>query len=143
MKEEQNYAGFWIRVLSYFIDTIILGIGGGIVGMFVAIYMIASGVEVSDEAMEFWFNLLGVIIALIYFPLFEASKFQATPGKLALNLKVINDLGERISYGQAYGRYFAKILSGIILYIGFIMIAFTENKQGLHDLLASSYVVKK
>ena len=87
-------------------------------------------------------NTIGLIIGLAYFVGFEASEKQATPGKMALGLIVTDMTGGRISIPRALGRYFAKILSGLILFIGYIMVAFTDRKQGLHDLLASTLVVK-
>ena len=77
-----------------------------------------------------------------YFVGFESSSWQATPGKRALGLIVTDTEGRRISPARAVGRYFGKILSGLILLIGYIMIAFTERKQGLHDFLAGTLVVK-
>jgi uncharacterized RDD family membrane protein YckC len=72
----------------------------------------------------------------------ESSSMQATLGKMALGLKVTDLNGKQISFGKATGRYFAKIISAIILLIGFIMVAFTEKKQGLHDMIAGTLVVK-
>ena len=82
-------------------------------------------------------------MAWIYFAAFESSPKQATPGKMALGIKVTDLNGRRIGFGKATGRYFGKILSFIILGIGFIMIAFTEKKQGLHDKMAGCLVVNK
>ena len=79
---------------------------------------------------------------ILYFVLMESSAKQATLGKMALGLVVVDVDGNRISFLRALGRYFAKILSGIILLIGYIMVGFTERKQGLHDMIASTLVVK-
>ena len=67
---------------------------------------------------------------------------QGTLGKKALGMIVTDLDGGRIGFGRATGRYFAKILSALILGIGFIMVAFTQRKQGLHDLIASTLVYK-
>jgi uncharacterized RDD family membrane protein YckC len=72
----------------------------------------------------------------------ESSPKQGTLGKMALGIVVTDMDSRRISFGRATGRYFAKILSGLILGIGFLMVAFTEKKQGLHDILAGTLVVK-
>jgi uncharacterized RDD family membrane protein YckC len=61
---------------------------------------------------------------------------------MALGLRVVTDDGQRLSLMHAIGRYLAKIVSGIILGIGFIMVAFTDRKRGLHDIIASTLVVK-
>ena len=73
----------------------------------------------------------------------ESSKFQGTIGKLALGIIVTDMEGNKISFGRATGRYFGKFVSAIILYVGFMMAGFTEKKQGLHDILASTLVWKK
>ena len=72
----------------------------------------------------------------------EASSKKATLGKMALGLIVTDVNGVRLSFGRASGRYFGKILSGLILNIGFIMAAFTEKKQALHDILAGTLVLE-
>ena len=73
----------------------------------------------------------------------ESSARQATFGKSILGMKVTNLQGERIGFGRATVRFFSKILSTLLFFIGFIMIAFTEKKQGLHDLIASTLIVNK
>jgi uncharacterized RDD family membrane protein YckC len=78
----------------------------------------------------------------LYFAIMESSSIQATVGKLAVGVVVTDLNGERISFLRATGRYFAKILSAMILMIGYIMVGFTERKQGLHDMIASTLVYK-
>jgi uncharacterized RDD family membrane protein YckC len=73
----------------------------------------------------------------------ESSSKQATLGKLALGIVVTDLNGNRISFGRATGRYFGKIVSGMIFAIGYIMAGFTEKKQALHDMIASCLVVLK
>jgi uncharacterized RDD family membrane protein YckC len=73
----------------------------------------------------------------------ESSSKRATLGKMALGIIVTDLEGKRISFGRATGRFFSKILSGIIIYIGFIMVAFTDKKQGLHDMIAGTLVIAK
>jgi uncharacterized RDD family membrane protein YckC len=79
----------------------------------------------------------------LYFAMMESSNKMATLGKMAIGIKVTDLNGNRISFGRATGRYFAKILSGMILMIGYIMAGFTEKKQALHDMIASCLVVMK
>jgi len=79
----------------------------------------------------------------LYYTLMESSSRQATVGKLALGMIVTDLDGNRISFGRANGRFWGKILSGLTLYIGFILAGFTERKQALHDMLAGCLVVKK
>jgi uncharacterized RDD family membrane protein YckC len=87
-------------------------------------------------------NLVILILGVIYFAMFESSAMQGTPGKRAMGLIVTDLQGNRISFLRALGRYFAKILSGLILLIGYIMVAFTERKQGLHDMIAGTLVLR-
>src|SRR5208282_6521696 len=84
--------------------------------------------------------LLVLFGSWLYEALMESSSYQATLGKMIFGMKVTDLYGNRISFGRATGRHFAKILSGMILCIGFIMVGLTERKQGLHDLLAGTLV---
>ena len=83
-----------------------------------------------------------MVVSWLYFALLESSPKQATLGKMALGIKVTDLDGNRISFGRATGRFFAKIISGVILMIGYIMAAFTAKKQALHDIIASTLVIK-
>ena len=144
-----EYAGFWLRVVAYIIDSIILWIPSFIISMVLGI---GTGMNIDPETQNpadiftpAYFGSMGinVLIYWLYFALMESSAKQATLGKMALKLKVTDMDGRRIGFGQATGRFFAKIISGIILLIGYIMVAFTERKQGLHDIIAGTLVIKK
>ena len=87
-------------------------------------------------------ELVAVVVTWLYFALMESSARGATVGKLILGLRVVDDQGARISFLRATGRFFAKIISGIILLIGYIMAAFTDRKRALHDIIAGTLVVK-
>ena len=87
-------------------------------------------------------QLLSIVISWLYFALMESSNKQATVGKIALNLRVTDMAGNRVSFARATGRYFGKYLSGMIFLIGFLMAAFTSKKQALHDVLADTLVIK-
>ena len=76
----------------------------------------------------------------LYEAALESSSYQATLGKMIFGMKVTDLAGNRISFARATGRHFAKLISGLVLCIGFIMVGFTERKQGLHDLLAGTLV---
>lgn len=132
------YGGFWLRVVARVIDIVILSIA------LVVIELVARGVlDDYDTAGEesFW-ALVWFVGHWLYFAGLHASEWQATIGKRLLGLRVADLQGERITFGNATGRYFAEILSALILLIGYLMVAFTERKQGLHDLLASTLVVR-
>ncbi len=144
----QNYAGFWIRVGAYLIDFVIIMVGEWIVfSVFgVSLFGMAS---LDPEASNIFATTGGSIAyaitligGVLYFVLMESSAKQGTLGKMALGLIVTDTNGNRISPARALGRYFAKILSSLILMIGFIMVAFTERKQGLHDMLAGTLVFR-
>ena len=136
------YAGFWRRFGASIIDAIVTGVVVWPLSLIVTLTRIGLG---SYFSMGFIFLLYPLIIVgqWLYYALMESSSRQGTLGKMALRIIVTDLDGKRISFGKASGRYFGKIISGIILYIGFIMIAFTEKKQGLHDMLASTLVVMK
>lgn len=135
------YAGFWRRVVSYFIDGLILFVPLVIlIVLLVAAVSGSAGAQSGSSALVWPLALLG---AWLYFALFERSHLQATPGKLALGLRVTNAEGERIGFGRATGRYFGKLLSGAILDIGYMMAGWTARKQSLHDLMAGCLVVRR
>ncbi len=132
-----KYAGFWIRTAAFLIDVLIAGAITGILSriFFGNYYMYNSpGNDPGPGAVS-------LLVNWIYFAWQESSAKQATIGKQAVGIKVCTENGERLSFANATGRYFAKILSAIILFIGFIMVASDEKKQGLHDKLAKTFVV--
>jgi uncharacterized RDD family membrane protein YckC len=141
------YGGFWIRFVAYLIDSVILGIVQSIIMVlfFGSMFMNPNPEEMANGLPPSFFGFIIISFAInwIYFALMESSARQGTFGKSALDLKVTDLSGNRISFANATGRYFAKIVSSIILMIGFIMAAFNDKKQSLHDKLAATYVVKK
>jgi|ERR1700728_2340891 len=151
------YAGFWLRVVAYLIDGILAGIAFAIllliafamvgVGHFKALAQGSSPDEFfTPEVMAIIFMLAGTSIVMmwLYYAWMESSSYQGTLGKMALGL-VVTDLDEhRITFARASGRYFAKIITGLIpLGIGYAMAGFTERKQALHDIIASCLVLRK
>jgi uncharacterized RDD family membrane protein YckC len=122
-----QYAGFWIRLVARIIDSLIGFAAGLIIGI------VTAGIG----------YVLAIVIDWLYCALMESSSHQATLGKMALGLKVTDLNGNRISFGRATARDFSKILSGLVFSIGFLMIAVTAKKQGLHDMIAGTLVVKK
>lgn len=136
-----GYAGFWKRVVAAILDGILLF---GMSCLLVAPVMgFAIGVGMDPTALEGLANLISIVVAWLYSAGFESSRYQATPGKMALGIVVTDLEGYRIGFGRATGRHFAMILSALILLIGFLMVAFTERKQGLHDIIAGCLVVNK
>lgn len=132
-----TYAGFGRRLIAYIIDGLILFAFFMVLGAFV----LASG-GTSQDPPEGVLNFFGFLGVWMYFALKESTDKQATWGKQLMNLKVTDMNGNKIGFGKASGRHFGKILSGMILFIGYIMAAFTEKKQALHDKMAGCLVVK-
>ncbi len=138
-----NYGGFWVRVVAYLIDGILLLIVQAVLGMILGVSILATAEDQIAAGGAYWlYQLLSLVIGIGYFAYMESSDKQATFGKMAMGLVVTNEAGGRISLARAIGRYFAKFLSAIILLIGFIMVAFTDRKQGLHDMICSTLVLK-
>jgi uncharacterized RDD family membrane protein YckC len=144
------YGGFWIRVLAYFIDRIVVGI-------LLAPFCVVFGLRMAHlhhsfhhDPAEFApiihlgvaFALMALAVQWLYEALLTSSSWQATVGKRVLNLKVTDEFGNPISFEKATGRFFAKIISSLTLCIGYLMVAFTARKQGLHDMLARTLVMK-
>ena len=146
-QEEQTaqYAGFWKRVAAWLIDSII-----GLIGMLPIVFILGrllihpTGDVGYNEAQ--WNGLgasVGIIFSWIYYALMESSSYQGTVGKMVLGIKVTDMYGNRIGFGRATGRYFGKFISGLILCVGYIMGAFTQKRQGLHDIMAGCLVVNR
>ena len=149
-----DYAGFWIRFLASLIDGLILS---PLIFIFLLVvagvgFGIGAAASRSSRAEEFapflvlgflLFYVLFLVGVWLYHALCESSSLQATLGKKALNIQVTDLEGHRVTFGRASGRHFAKIISGMILNIGFIMAGFTEKKQALHDMIAGTLVVRR
>jgi uncharacterized RDD family membrane protein YckC len=137
-------AGFWMRFGAAFIDGLIIN------GPFVVIRLVITGGSndylqdpVGATAMLLLLvNLISIIASWLYFALQESSPHQATLGKRALGIRVTDLNGQRISFGRATGRYFAKIISVLTCFVGYIMAGFTERKQALHDMIAGTLVIR-
>ncbi|RPH30091.1 MAG: RDD family protein [Bacteroidales bacterium] len=153
---EKKYAGFWWRFLAYIIDGLVVGVAVWAIAIPIGIligigaYSAASDGEINAGAAvagiigaALLLYILYIVIVWLYFAILESSKLQASIGKLAIGLIVTDMEGNRISFGRATGRFFGKLLSGMILLIGYIMAGLTEKKQGLHDILAGTLVWKK
>lgn len=141
-----SYAGFWKRFAAFIIDVFILSIGNFFIGFIFGIpYDVLTGkAKFAGFADDYILNfILGLLLVWIYQAVMESSIRQATLGKMALGIIVTDLYGKRVSFGKASGRYFGQFLSWFIFGIGFLMIAFTARKQGLHDIMARCLVVNK
>ncbi len=107
-----------------------------------------DGYDIFDNWGHWSFNIIShnfikEAIIIIYYALMESSKYQATFGKIVMGIKVVNNTGQRLDFAKAALRNISKILSGLILGLGYVMIVFDDRKQGLHDKLADTFVVKQ
>lgn len=133
-----QYAGFWIRFVAYVIDVIILAIPLGIMNV-----MFGPHRGDSSSGHPGFIVVITLALEIAYFAGLWSSTLQATLGQKICGLRVVRAPdGGQLSFLRGVGRFFGMWLSSIILFIGFIMIAFTERKQGLHDMIASTYVLK-
>lgn len=140
---EQNLpkAGFWIRVVAYLLDATLLGVVQLILSLMLGLVVGAIGGG-GDIALSVVLWLFGATLSIAYAVFFTGYCGQ-TPGKMALRLKVIRADGSPLTYGRAALREVpGKFLSSILLGIGYLMVAFDNRKQGLHDRIADSYVIK-
>jgi uncharacterized RDD family membrane protein YckC len=131
------YAGFWLRFAARLIDGAIFFVGLLSLTVFASLFI---GHHDQRTALV---NIYGLVLWWLYFALMESSPYQGTLGKLAVGLKVTDQHGAPISFARATGRHFAKILSAMILMLGYIMAGFTEKKQALHDMLADCLVLRR
>lgn len=138
-------SGFWRRFGALLIDYLLIWF----VSMILVVALRVAG-GISGEPASAATALTGLAAAAIwllgpwlYFAIMESSGLQGTLGKLAVGVKVTDLAGQRIGFGRATGRFWGKVISTVILYIGFIMAAFTARKQALHDMMAGTLVVHR
>jgi len=151
------YAGFWLRSVAILIDSIVVTAAARILlfPFFAALDLrmaffhhwpmapMAPGEILALLGAMLWPIAIMSVVKWLYFALLESSAWQATLGKKALGLMVTDLGGGRISFARASGRLFGKLISALILWIGFMMAGFTEKKQALHDMMAGTLVIRK
>jgi uncharacterized RDD family membrane protein YckC len=135
--------GFWLRFVAYFIDGVIVNIPAYIAGLMIGVLLEGASGQADKDTLQVFGNLAVVAAGWLYYALMESSPKQATLGKLALGFVVTDLQGQRISFGRATGRYFGMIVSALTLCIGFLMCAWTERKQCLHDMMAGCLMAKR
>jgi len=156
-------ASFGKRFVAYLIDVILLSIPVQIVQSFIIseklgniqnklINDMFSGVlidlsYISNLYKGVWseyFLLMGIniVIAALYYTLMEASSKQATFGKMAIKIVVVDSMGNKLTYGRALGRYLARIVTAFTFLIGYLMMLFTKKSQTLHDMMAGCLVIE-
>ncbi len=151
-----THAGFVLRLGAFTIDFIIFIIGISILAALLKLVGLSlvpdfSGMSVeemlnayrTDSAQTQAYNLTLTGLNILYHSYFESQEKMATPGKQMLGIMVINPTGEGLSLFQAILRNAGKLVSQMILLVGYFMCIFTRNRQCLHDLLINSYVIRK
>lgn len=132
----QKYAGFWLRLLAYLIDYVILIVASKIIFGDRIVTTTSNSVSAQFDGVFF-------LIPLLYFILFWKF-FSATPGKMLLKMKIISEKNpDKLSWKDVILRYIGYFISGIVILLGFIWIGFDKKKQGWHDKIAKTFVVKK
>lgn len=137
-------AGFWIRVVASFIDGLLIGIVQFVLALLLGLIAGMSGLGDGngEVALAIVVQLFGMALSFGYYIFFTGYCGQ-TPGKMAVRIKVIRTDGSEIAYGRAFLReVIGKTISAILLGIGYLMVAFDGQKQGLHDKMADTYVIK-
>lgn len=139
------YAGFWRRCLAYIMDCLIVCVIA--IPVMIAGFVLSAVLLPNDPTAQgfvgFALSFLFLVAACwLYYALLESSSKQATVGKMALGLKVINSVGERISFWRATGRFFARMILAVPTFnFSYMMAGFTRRSQTLHDIVTSTYVV--
>lgn len=138
--KKPRYSGIFRRLFAFAIDSALLiciyAVLGLILGIGVFTYTLAA-----IPMIGFWFYGGLFFLSWFYFAGMESSTHQATIGKKVLGLKVADLKGKRIGFGRASARYFGRILSRALLFIGFITILFTKKKQAIHDMITSTVIL--
>ncbi|WP_404451566.1 RDD family protein [Virgibacillus necropolis] len=139
-----NYkpAGFWIRFLANLVDGLII---------FVLTFIVAT--IFNDQAYFNGYNMntydnnapsesiVNITYAIIFVVFFTASKYKGSPGKLACRIQVLNEDKTQISLLKSIGRYLSYFISALLLFIGFMMAGWNEEKKALHDMICNTRVV--
>ncbi len=145
-----TYAGFWLRLIAFLIDSLILLAATGLLLAIFRPFVGLNGLDLihpdisNPDTMRAFgiFEVIAGVGAWLYFALLESSAWKATLGKKIMGLYVTDLHGNRIGFGRATARYFGKILSNLTLLIGYMMAGFTAKKQALHDMIAGCLVYK-
>lgn len=149
-----DYAGFWLRVVAFVIDSIVLSVLYLLVIIPLYDSLLPPPAIDPDSPMQaptFFEQVLRpdvsqlvlIVVSIMYYAIMEASRHQASLGKLALELKVTDTDGGRLSLSKSVLRNASKLLSASLLLVGYLVAAFTRRKQALHDLIAGAFVLKR
>ena len=142
-----GYGGFWIRFGARFIDGLILGVVNMVIGFFGAFLMRGAITPGTPPNLARFFVIEGAIFTVaglfsLLYEVFFVWKYDATPGKMALGLKILRPDGSKLSVWRIVGRQLSRAISAMILYIGYIMAGLDEEKRALHDRICDTRVVR-
>lgn len=140
-----DYATFGLRFGAKLLDGVILWVVQMVIGFAAgALMSVATGGAESTGMLVLQFGLIGFSVLINFgYNIFFIGKFGATPGKMACKIKVVMADGSPVGYGRATGRAFGEIVSGIICYIGYLMMLWDDEKRTLHDRMVNTRVVKQ
>jgi len=142
-QEAQNieYAGFWIRVWASIIDSILIGLVSFplLIWIYGMAYFDSETTGIIAGPADFLISWIFPAVAVLVFWTYKS----ATPGKMVISAKIVDaQTGDKPSTGQLIGRYLSYFISSIPLGLGIIWVAFDKKKQGWHDKLAGTVVVR-
>lgn len=135
-EQEVVYSGFWRRFAAGFIDGLVLLIPNLIIDHFIGKVVTGHTATVVEVIVNYLTNWP-------YWALMESGQNQATIGKQAMGIIVTDVKGGRLTFSAASARYWSKIISFVILLIGYLMMLWDDRKQTLHDKIAGAVVIKK
>jgi len=144
------YAGIWLRLAAVLIDSFVLAIPSFVIVM-LAVFALGLKLPDADAPVTQFPSPAGVffategalmIVQWLYFAVMESSPWRGTLGKRALGIAVTDLNGKRISFGRASLRFLGKLVSSATFLVGYVMAGFTQKRQALHDIIASTLVVK-
>ncbi|MCK4636198.1 MAG: RDD family protein [Candidatus Moranbacteria bacterium] len=141
------YGGFWARLAAHFIDSLIVGVVYFIVMVLLGVLSVFYIGIYGNETVEMFIGLFNFIFSIMFgvgYYVYMTYKYQATLGKMAIGIRVLNEKGKKPTLGEVFLREFVgKIVSAFTLGIGYLMAAFTNRNQALHDMIGKTIVVCK
>ena len=143
--EMLGFAGFWRRLAAFLVDLALLTLAVAVGGMVFAFVLVVAPKEadklLTSSYTPWGIGLLLLVLSWLYFAGYECSTSQATIGKMMLGIAVTDLKGDKLSFGRATVRTFARLLSVAPLGAGFVIVAFSRRKRALHDRIAGTLVV--
>ncbi|EIC21675.1 RDD family protein [Thiorhodovibrio frisius] len=136
----QTYLTPWKRIGAGIVDIFISLIVGFVLGLVFMLLLVQNSID--QNQLDSQLDGIGILVWWIYFAALESSSLQATFGKIAFGLKVTDLYGGQIGFWKASARHWGKLISTLTLFVGFLIMFFTKNKQSLHDLISNCLVIE-